>query len=345
MPALVRNAAPNGVALVLSSTAQISTADSVFGGGSLFTNANGAFALALSGTLDLRDIDSTVEWRCRAISTSQSFPTLFDFGGTQTGFVGWGIFCDRVNRTLNIFDSVAGSTVISTPVNSIPAPGPSSNWWAGAVSVQSNLMRVFINGSLAASGTFNPRNTHSSGVKIGDNRDNVASFSGYIDEVRITRTVARYTSNYTVSPVAFPENADDDPHWNNVVALCSFDQLFSPPTKDVTTPGRKIEYPLPAFSARGVERIQMPYRVYNGGRGKIYGTVKIKGTPTVPTSRAVRLFRDIDSMCLAETWSDPVTGYYEFIGFDLNQKYTVVAIDYQNNYRAVIADNLTAEIV
>ena len=83
----------------------------------------------------------------------------------------------------------------------------------------------------------------------------------------------------------------------------------------------------------------------HGGMGSITGTVKEKSTPTnVPLRRRVRLHREVDGLALRETWSDAATGNYTFP--DLNPTYTyyVVAFDYAQNYRAVIADNLTPEV-
>lgn len=78
--------------------------------------------------------------------------------------------------------------------------------------------------------------------------------------------------------------------------------------------------------------------------GKIVATTKIKGNPSnVPTYAKVRLYRDIGGALVAETWSDPTTGTYSFIGIDKDFSYTVVAYDPQLVYRAVIADGVTPE--
>lgn len=82
-----------------------------------------------------------------------------------------------------------------------------------------------------------------------------------------------------------------------------------------------------------------------GGMGRISGTVKIKGTPNYPVSRRVRLVRDRDGVCMREVWSNPVTGAYQFDFVDPVQKYTVLAYDHEHNLRAVIADNLSPELI
>ena len=83
---------------------------------------------------------------------------------------------------------------------------------------------------------------------------------------------------------------------------------------------------------------------YWGGRGRVYGTVKIKGTPDYAVARRVRLFRDRDAVCVGEVWSHPTTGAYEFTHVDETQQYTVISYDYLASFRAV-ADNLTPEIM
>lgn len=83
----------------------------------------------------------------------------------------------------------------------------------------------------------------------------------------------------------------------------------------------------------------------HGGKGRVYGTVKIKGTPDYAVYRRVRLIRDHDGLCIRETWSDPVTGNYEFTNIDPTARYTVISYDHTHDMRAVIADNLTPEIM
>ena len=85
------------------------------------------------------------------------------------------------------------------------------------------------------------------------------------------------------------------------------------------------------------------------GTGTIYsivGTVKEKNTPIdTPLRRRVRLYRENDGLLLRETWSNAATGEYRFDDVPLAQRYTVIAYDHLHNYRAVIADNLTPEVV
>ena len=57
----------------------------------------------------------------------------------------------------------------------------------------------------------------------------------------------------------------------------------------------------------------------HGGPGRITGTVEEKATPNLPLRRRVRLHRDVDGLCVRETWSDAATGAYAFT--DINPTY------------------------
>src|SRR5574337_80430 len=82
-------------------------------------------------------------------------------------------------------------------------------------------------------------------------------------------------------------------------------------------------------------------KLYFGGLGRISGTVKVKGSPNYAVARQVILFVEPQFVPLASVWSDPATGEYTFDYLDPTLKYMVVSIDYPNNFRAVLADNLS----
>ena len=99
----------------------------------------------------------------------------------------------------------------------------------------------------------------------------------------------------------------------------------------------------PLYTDRGQMLVQR--NVYHGGNGKIAGTVAVKGSPNTPVQRRVRLFDERTGLLVREMFSDPATGAYEFLYISMDHKYTVVSYDYANNYRAVLADNISAEFV
>lgn len=77
------------------------------------------------------------------------------------------------------------------------------------------------------------------------------------------------------------------------------------------------------------------------GIGRLKGTTKDKGTPNVPVSERVRLYRQKDGLLMREMWSTPGTGVYSFDYIDEQDTYFVVSFDHDLNFRAVIADNLS----
>jgi hypothetical protein len=83
-----------------------------------------------------------------------------------------------------------------------------------------------------------------------------------------------------------------------------------------------------------------------GGPGLISGTVKEKNLPAnTPLQRQVLLFDEYTQVYIAGTWSDPVTGNYRFPYVALDKTYTVIAYDYTNTYRAVIANGQVPELM
>jgi hypothetical protein len=79
---------------------------------------------------------------------------------------------------------------------------------------------------------------------------------------------------------------------------------------------------------------------YDGGPGRVAGTVTVAGMPAV---RRVRLFDRISGRLLRETWSDEA-GAYQFDNVALDRAYTVVSLDHTLVNNAVIADNVFAEV-
>lgn len=107
----------------------------------------------------------------------------------------------------------------------------------------------------------------------------------------------------------------------------------------------RLPYGLPA-SPGDLQQygVTMPWQFK--GRGRIAGTVKEKSSPTnVPLARKVRLYREPDGRLVRTTWSDPVTGEYEFRGLPMGARYCVISYDHTGLYRATSADNLEPEAI
>lgn len=104
--------------------------------------------------------------------------------------------------------------------------------------------------------------------------------------------------------------------------------------------------PVPSFSTRRAAPLQLARDVEVGGPGTVYGTTKTKGSPAnTPTKARVVLLHQRSKLPVRETWSDPVTGYFEFNGIDTTQQFLTLAEDAAGNFRPVAANRLTPEVL
>lgn len=77
--------------------------------------------------------------------------------------------------------------------------------------------------------------------------------------------------------------------------------------------------------------------------GSISGTTKLQTAPNtyVPMGVPVVLLRDTDFVAMRRVLSDPTTGAYSFLNVPKEYTYTVMAVDPQLGYRAVLANGVT----
>lgn len=152
----------------------------------------------------------------------------------------------------------------------------------------------------------------------------------------VTRTVKIQTDNFTY-PIA---GATPWTPGERIRQRAGVVRLPSRPAIYGTPPPLVFGTPLVQGSIKG------RYDYIYGGTGRVRGTVKEKNTPVnTPLQRRTRLVREVDGQMLREQWSDATTGAYDFQDVPLGEKYTVISYDYAHNYRAVVADNLTPEVM
>jgi hypothetical protein len=169
-----------------------------FGGGSAYFDGTGDYLVVpTNSALDFGTGDFTVEgWVLPnsllsdwfIISSSGTGGLFFGFSSATTVGFGWG-------RTSVAWDyRVAGSATVGV-------------WQHVAVTRSGTSMRLFVNG--VQSGTTQTVSTaYNLGVTsttIGS-QGNLYYFTGYMDELRITKGVARYTANFTPQTSAFPNS-------------------------------------------------------------------------------------------------------------------------------------------
>ena len=179
--------------------AQLDTTIKKFGTASLQLDGTGDYiSYASQPDFEFGTGNFTVEgWFYRAVGSAQV--TLFDFRSSATQNAPW-VFITS-GGTLAYY--VNGSTRISG------AGGITvSNWHHVAVSRSGTSTKLFVNGSQIGSTWTDTTNYISSPLTIGARFTGLLEFfNGRIDELRISKSVARYTSNFTAPSTAFTSDS------------------------------------------------------------------------------------------------------------------------------------------
>jgi len=125
----------------------------------------------------------------------------------------WNLGLTSIGR-MQFATLTSGGTIVAAP-----SLIPTAQWVHVAVTRASGRIDLWINGTSVANATGNSDNISSSGLKIGRNAFAPADsfWNGNIDDIRITKGVARYTANFTPPSAAYPNGSDS--YFSQVVAL------------------------------------------------------------------------------------------------------------------------------
>jgi len=183
----------NNFTLTANGNVQISSAQSKFGGGSASIGGNQSSYITApnSNVFQLAGTDWTIEFWVFWSDVTGEQTILEHFTGSEGP--GW-TFSKLSNNSLEIYSNY-------TPLN-FNTSVDNNTWYHIAITRTGGIVRTFLNGSLTNSETKDFDNS-SNLLYIG--RRNVEGFNaasqhslnGYIDDLRITKGVARYTANFT----------------------------------------------------------------------------------------------------------------------------------------------------
>jgi hypothetical protein len=183
------DSSPTSKTVTAFGNAKISTAQSKFGEASMLFDGNGDY-LSVSDTtaFDFLTGDYTLECWVRLVAVT-SYSLVINFGSQNVYF---GVVARGANLFLQHYD---GALVLEQ------SSGTSlslNQWHHIAYSRASSQAKLFLDGTSVASGT-NDNSINVSTLQIGWNAAYPALYfvNGYIDDLRITKGVARYTSNFT----------------------------------------------------------------------------------------------------------------------------------------------------
>jgi hypothetical protein len=210
--------------ITVNGPSKLSSSQSRFGGTSAAFDADTSYLRVVSGPDFAFPSDFTIECWVYFTNSSRGYQGIIGAhsGSDQTG---WVLYLEQ-NNTLN-FQTSAGSSW-SNGVGTGETITP-NEWHHIAVSRSGSSLRIFVDGTLKATGTNSVNVASASYIDIGDytclNQSGYNfTMSGYIDELRITKGIARYTSNFSIPTEAFPAISPlfvDSSAYNNPLIVSS----------------------------------------------------------------------------------------------------------------------------
>ena len=179
----------------------ISTAESKFGGSSLFFNGSSSFNATSSTAFSLGSGDFTIEaWvYFNSLPSGGTVLTLFSSTDLRNSL----LFGYNAGVTVAYYASSTGTSWDVASSRQFAALVTTDTWHHLALARSGNTLTPYFNGVAGA--------TASSSLPIYPLTDRVIVGGGfgfsnaYIDDLRITKGVARYTSNFTPPTAPFPD--------------------------------------------------------------------------------------------------------------------------------------------
>jgi hypothetical protein len=197
----------NAFTVTAVGNAQISTAQSKFGGSSAFFDGTGDYlSITDNNAFSFGSGAFTIEAWVYYIPTSGSF-AIASQRASATVNASWGLILSSLNNGPTFAYSTNG-TFMTNLAKTFSISANANSWHHFAVCRSGNTLYFFADGT--SLGTFalasTPFYDSTAPVLIGAmNSTTPASFmNGYIEELRITKGVARYTANFTVPSEPFP---------------------------------------------------------------------------------------------------------------------------------------------
>ena len=184
------DSSPSPKTVTAVGNAQISTAQSLFGGASIALDGTGdLLRVASSSGLQIGTSDFTLELFAYLTGRGNGFGSYFDFRTASQ---------NQVNLTLTFLGTLGGRTnatiklFVNGDVSIVGGDVPLTTWTHTALCRASGSTRLFVGGEQFGSTYADNNNYVSDIVRIGGNVSEDSFINGYIDELRITKGIARY---------------------------------------------------------------------------------------------------------------------------------------------------------
>jgi hypothetical protein len=178
--------------------AKVSTTQYKYGTASMYFDGTGDWLDVVENPIQrIGTGDFTIEtWVYTTTDTGYIFSKGF---GAANGYAGW---IQTGNVRIRFYDASGTQTNIITTSN----PISTNTWYHIAFVRSSNTVTIYVNGNSVSNGSFSGDINSTSKLRIGANWDTApVPLNGYLDDFRITRGYARYTSNFTPPTSAFKD--------------------------------------------------------------------------------------------------------------------------------------------
>ena len=203
--------------------AKTSTAQSKFGGASLYFDGSGDKATAAASADFVFGADDFTLEGWIYITGGQNYARMMHFGPFWGSNDAFGLLAKDADNAGKIsfasYKLGASRLCISTTTVSL------NTWYHVAVTRSYGVFRLFLNGVLEATNSshvgvsIDASSTNTLAIGSATTTSGGEDFAGYIDDVRITKGVARYTGNFTPPTEAFPNPVP--PYAQSVIANVS----------------------------------------------------------------------------------------------------------------------------
>jgi hypothetical protein len=200
----ITDSSPSPKTVTAEGNAQISTAQSKFGGASIaFDGTGDRVSVANNAALDFGTGDFTVECWVRSIAALTSYSVQFAHicgkgNGVVIGTYALAFYQSKITFFSNQSLVKLGTSILTN-----------NTWYHFATCRSGSTLKLFVDGMEEYSGTDTTNYTSSQSFNAGDRQasDSSAQYplNGYIDDLRITKGVARYTANFTPPTAPFPD--------------------------------------------------------------------------------------------------------------------------------------------
>jgi hypothetical protein len=184
----------NGFTMTAGGNAQLNTTVTKFGTAAVIWDSTGDFLRTPSNAaFTFGTGDFTIEFW-------SYFDASFNTGASAI-LMSIGAFRNimYISNTLR-FRSDGGTNLITGGALSL------STWYHIALTKSGNDHRLFIDGTQTGSTYTNTSSYTADRITFGANNTGANNYLGSMDEIRVTKGVARYTSNFTAPTQAFPDS-------------------------------------------------------------------------------------------------------------------------------------------